>query len=150
MFNRVSKSLMMLVGLLFCLQVLAQDNASNAKALVGKAVAFLKANGKDKALVEFNNPKGGFVNGELYVFVLDKDGTTLANGVNAQIVGKNVLDMKDMDGKYFIKDLIAIGNSKGSGWIDYKWPDPVTKKMRPKSTYVEKAGEVYLCVGFYK
>jgi signal transduction histidine kinase len=124
--------------------------ASEAQVLVGKAVAYLKANGKDKALAEFNNPKGQFVDRDLYVFVLDKDGVTLANGVNPKIVGKNVSDMKDQDGKFFIKDLLGVGNGKGSGWVDYHWPDPVSKKVRPKSTYVEKSGDWFICSGVYK
>lgn len=128
----------------------ADSTPAQAQAMVGKAVAFLKANGKDKALAEFNNPKGQFVERDLYVFVLDKDGVTLANGVNGKIVGKNVSDMKDQNGKAFIKDLLAAGNSKGSGWVDYHWPDPVSQKLRPKSTYVEKSGDWFICSGVYK
>lgn len=139
-----------IVLLALCLQARAADAGDAAKALVGKAVAFLKANGNDKALAEFNNPKGKFVEGELYVFVLDKDGTTLANGVNPKIVGKNVMDMRDQNGKHFIKELFSVANGKGAGWVDYHWPDPVTQKLRAKSTYVEKAGDWLLCAGVYR
>lgn len=150
MFNRVSKMLWLIAALLLCTHALAGEGADKAQALVGKAVAFLKANGKDKSLAEFNNPKGAFVTGELYVFVLDKDGTTLANGVNPKIVNKNVLQMTDANGKYFIKDLLAVANSKGAGWVDYQWPDPVTNTVRAKSTYVEKADGWMICAGVYK
>lgn len=124
--------------------------ASEAQALVVKAVAFLKMNGKEKAIEEFNKAKSAFVNHDLYIFVLDRDGLTLANGVNQRIVGKNVMEMKDNNGKAFIKDILKIGNEKGSGWVDYVWPDPATKKLSPKSTYVEKAGDIYICAGIYK
>lgn len=128
----------------------ADSTPAQAQAMVGKAVAFLKANGKDKALAEFNNPKGQFVERDLYIFVLGKDGLTLANGVNPKIVGKNVGDMKDQNGKAFIKALLGAGNGKGSGWVDYVWPDPVSQKLRPKSTYVEKSGDWFICAGVYK
>jgi cytochrome c len=150
MINRVSKWLMAVAGFLFCMQAMAAETPANAQALVAKAVAFIKANGKDKALAEFNNPKGAFVKGELYVFVLDKDGVTLANGVNPKIVGKTVMDMKDTTGKYFIKDMFAVAAAKGAGWVDYQWPDPVSNIVRAKSTYVEKSGDWLVCVGIYK
>ncbi len=150
MINRVSQMLVAVAGFLFYMQAMAAETPASAQALVGKAVAFIKANGKDKALAEFNNPKGGFVKGELYVFVLDKDGVTLANGVNPKIVGKSVMDMKDSTGKYFIKDLFAVAASKGAGWVDYQWPDPVSNTVRAKSTYVEKSGDWLVCSGIYK
>ena len=51
-----------------------KGTAAEAKALVKKAVAYVKEVGKEKALVEFNNPKGKFVHKDLYVFVTDISG----------------------------------------------------------------------------
>jgi cytochrome c len=127
-----------------------KDTAEEATAMVKKAVAFLKANGKDKAVAEFNNPRGQFVDRDLYIFVIDKDGTTLANGVNARLVGKNVMELKDADGKYFIKTLLDIGNTKGKGWLEYKWSNQTTQKMELKATYVEKADDLLVACGIYK
>ncbi len=127
-----------------------KGSAEEATAMVKKAVAFLKANGKDKAIAEFNNAKGQFVDRDLYIFVVDKDGTTLANGVNPRLVGKNVMELKDADGKPFIKTLLEIGNTKGSGWLEYKWSNQTTQKMEQKATYVEKAGDLLVACGIYK
>jgi cytochrome c len=124
--------------------------ANDATALVKKAVAFYKQAGKEKALAEFNKPGSAYIDRDLYIFVIDMDGKTLANGVNPKIVGKNVIDMKDADGKPFIKQFIDIAKTKGSGWLDYQWPDPVTKSVRPKSTYVEKVDDVVIGCGVYK
>ncbi len=136
----------------FNLNAQAADSATpaEAQALVKKAVAYYKANGRQKSIDEFNKAKSAFVDRDLYIFVLDKDGLTLANGVNAKIVGKNVVDMKDNNGKAFIKDILKVAEEKGEGWVDYVWPDPVLKTLRNKSTYVEKAGDVYICAGAYK
>lgn len=132
----------------------AGGKASPAEAveLVNKGVAYVKANGKDKALAEFNNPNGGFVSRDhdLYIFVLDSSGKTLANGVNARLVGKNVLEMRDVDGKHFIKDIIAQAASKGSGWVDYKWSNQTTNAIEPKSTYFTQVGELIVAAGIYK
>jgi len=149
----MKKLLAMLLGAALYLSGLLSVWAStpdDATALVKKAVALVKQSGKDKAMVAFNDPQGDFVKGDLYVFVVDMNGKTLANGSNAKLIGKNVIDMKDADGKLFIKNFIDIAQSKGSGWSDYQWVDPVTKAIRPKTTYVEKVDDVVIGCGIYK
>ncbi|GAB2840884.1 cache domain-containing protein [Pseudoduganella ginsengisoli] len=122
-----------------------------AVAMVKKAVALIKAKGRDAALAEFNNPKGGFVDRDLYIFVLDKDGVTLANGVNQRLVGKNVMQLKDADGKFFIKNFLELGDTKGKGWApEYKWSNTVTQAMETKQSYVEKVDNLYVGCGVYK
>ena len=70
---------------------------------VEKAIDFYKASGKDIALAEFSHPRGQFVKDQRYVFVLDLNGIMLAHGINEKYVGKNFLELKDSDGKSFIK-----------------------------------------------
>src|SRR5208283_5707779 len=85
----------------------------DAKVLADKAVAFWKANGKDKAIAEFNNPKGQFVKGDLYVVVQDFHGGVAAHGGNPGLVGKSLLEQKDPStGKYFVKEQIEIAKTK--------------------------------------
>ncbi|MHB8110935.1 MAG: cache domain-containing protein [Syntrophorhabdaceae bacterium] len=123
---------------------------ADAKALIEKGVAFYKANGKDKAFAEFSNPKGQFTKGDLYIFVVDSKGSVFAHGGNAKLVGKDMSELKDADGKFFMKEIIKTANEKGKGWVDYKWTNPVTKKVDDKTTYVEKVdGYVFGC-GVYK
>lgn len=121
-----------------------------AVALVKKAVAYLQANGKDKAFAEFSNPKGQFVDRDMYLYAADMNGLALAHGANAKLIGKSVMELKDADGKYFIKELYQVANTKGKGWVDYKWPNPVTKAIESKTTYVEKVGEIVIACGVYK
>lgn len=124
--------------------------ADDAVALVKKTVSYLRANGKEKMLAEVNNPNGTLRDRELYIAINDGAGLTVAHGANARLVGKNVLDMKDTNGKFFIRSFIEIANAKGKGWVDYTWPNPVTKNMEAKSTYVEKVDDLYISCGFYK
>lgn len=121
-----------------------------AMALVKKAVAFLKENGKDKAYAEFNRPSGPFVDRDMYIFVIDMAGLEWANGANQKIVGKNVIELKDAEDKFMVRAMIELGKSKGKGWIDYKWPNPVSKLVEAKSTYLEKIDDVIVAAGIYK
>src|SRR5690606_18549790 len=110
---------------------------------------FMKANGKEKAFKEFTEGTQ-FKKDDLYVFVIDTKGMTLAHGGNPKLVGKDMSGLKDADGKFFIKDMIEGGNAKGNGWSDYKWTNPVTKKIDAKSTYFLKVGDVVVGCGIYK
>lgn len=126
-----------------------KGTAAEAMAMAKKAVAYAKSNGKEKAFAEFNNPKGQFVDRDLYVMAYDMDGNNKAHGSNAKLIGKNLIDIKDADGKYIVKGLIETAK-KGGGWFDYKWPNPA-KVVESKSTYVEKIDDNTLVgVGIYK
>jgi cytochrome c len=127
-----------------------RGSADEAVALVQKAVAYMKANGKEKAYAEFNNPNGQFKDRDLYIFVIDMNGMEWANGANQKIVGKNVMDLKDAEGKMMVKAFIDLAKSKGKGWVDYKWPNPIQKTVENKSTYLEKYEDVLVASGIYK
>jgi signal transduction histidine kinase len=129
------------------------DEAAKAQevvALVKSAVSYIKDNGRDAALREFVNPKGPFIKGELYLFVYDKHGIALAH-INDKMIGKNMLDMRDADGKFVIKTVLSLGNSKsGKGWQTYKWPNPVSKDVGVKRSYTEYYDGLYISSGYYK
>jgi signal transduction histidine kinase len=130
-----------------------KGTADEAVAMVRKAGDFLKKNGKEKAFAEFNNPKGAFLHKDLYIFTFlaNGDGIEQANGANVKLVGKNVTEMKDADGRHLIKDILALGMSKeGKGWVDYKWPNPSTGTIDAKRTYVERVEDVIIGCGIYK
>lgn len=109
-----------------------------AKAMVEKAYAYLQEKGKDDAYPEFSNPKGQFVKGDLYVFVLSLKGVNLADGGNPGFVGQNHIGLKDTNGKYFIKAMIQTARTSGTGWVDYMWLNPATKQIQAKTTYVRR------------
>jgi cytochrome c len=111
-----------------------------AKALVEKAAVFIKKNGSARALSEITaaaDKQGTLIDRDLYIFAYDFKGKVVAHGANKKLIGKSLIDMQDTDGKYVIRDLIAAA-AKGSGWVDYKWSHPETKKIHQKSAYVLK------------
>lgn len=127
-----------------------KGTAAEATAMVKKGVEFVKANGKEKAFAEFNNPTGQFIKGDLYVMVYDMDGINKAHGANPKLIGKNLIDIKDANGVFIVKNFIEVAKGKGKGWVDYKWPNNITKAVEMKSTYVEKVDDVLIGVGIYK
>ncbi len=129
----------------------AHGTADEAKAMVDRAVALIKHDGADKAFAAINDPASkDFHDRDLYVFVRSMDGNTVAHGANKGMIGHTSLDLKDADGKLYNKEMIDLANSKGSGWVDYRWVNPVDKKIEPKSSFVEKVGDFVVGAGFYK
>ena len=126
--------------------------AKDAESMVKKAVEFYKANGRDKALSEFNKANGNFADipKGLFIFAYTFDGKCVAQGANPAMVGKVLMDMKDPDGRPVIKDLLEIAKSKGKGWYDYRWSNPANKKLETKTSYVERLDDLMIGCGFYK
>ena len=121
-----------------------------AKAMAERAAAHIREVGEAQAFADFTRPDGGFTQGELYVFCYDQDGVNRAHGANPLFVGKNLERLTDPDGKPLIANIVTIGFQQGQGWVDYKWPDPVTRKIEPKSSYVIHTNDVVCGVGYYK
>jgi cytochrome c len=121
-----------------------------AVAMVKKAIEYAKANGNENAFSEINNPKGQFVDRDLYVVVYDMNGKCLAHGANQKMVGRELIDNKDIDGKEFMKERIALMKANNTAWQEYKFMNPVTKQIEPKLMYLEKHGELIFGCGVYK
>ena len=121
-----------------------------AVALVKKAIGFMQANGADKAYAEFSNPKGQFVDRDLYVVIYDMNGKCLAHGANVKMIGRDLMDNKDVDGKEFVKERVEMMKKQPSGWQDYKFRNPTSNQVEPKSMYVERVNDVIVGCGIYK
>lgn len=138
------------VGFVASANAADKGTKTEAVALVNKAIAYYKSNGKDKAFVEINNKSGQFVDRDMYVYVLDDKGVMLAHGANEKLIGKDLIQVKDADGKHFSIDLVALIKDKKSGWVDYKWPNPVTKQIEAKTSYLVPVDGMGFAVGIYK
>lgn len=144
----LSRGTLLLV--LCCAPAFAAERGTPAEAvaLVKKAVAYAKSHGRQQLIDDVN--QGNYVDRDLYVAVIGMDGTSLANGVNPRLTGKNILDIKDADGKKFIKEGIELSRRQDRGWSDFKWPNPVSKKIEQKSSYGEKWDDLLITCGVYK
>ena len=101
----------------------------------------------DKSVKEYHDR-------DLYPFIYfrdgDKKGLCVAHGARPALIGKNLLGLKDQDGKYLVRALADMANGPGSGWVEYKWPNPITNKIEDKTSYVEKMGDYFVGVGIYR
>lgn len=128
----------------------ANATKDDAVAMVKKGVAAVSAMGADKAYAEFSTPGGKWVDRDLYLVVFRLDGTSLAHGANPKQVGVNLMDRKDIDGKEFIRERMELAKSKPNFWQDYKFLNPTSKKIEPKTMYCEKQSDTVVCAGVYK
>lgn len=141
-------------GLVFGLAagpVSAGNTPAEAEAMVKKALDYFKANGKEKTIEALNDPHGQFMQGELYAFMFDFDINCLAHPANPKLVGKNLSDLKDAEGRTFMKDMAEKAKA-GGGWTDYKWTNPETKKIQDKSSYAlpVEGQNLFIGCGIYK
>lgn len=123
---------------------------ADAEKMVKKGLEMLKSAGKDKAVAEMTAPSQTFVDRDLYLVIYDMNGNCVAHGQNPKQVGKPLMGLKDPDGKLFVKERVDLAKAQGKFWQDYKFTDPITKKVLPKQMYCERADDLVVCGGIYK
>lgn len=134
-----------------CLAHAADGGATKpeAEAMVKKGVAMIKSAGPEKAYAEISKKGGTFTDRDLYLTVYGLDGTVLAHGANAKMIGKNLIEFKDIDGKLFVKERVEMAKKQASFWQEYKFTNPENKKIEPKIMYCERLNETVVCGGIY-
>ena len=140
-----------------CLAIAAMPALANgptekdAIAMVERGVALVKAKGKDELMKKINAKDGDYVQGELYMDIRDlKTGIVLAHPYNPSIVGKDLTDVPDANGKKYRREIIELAAAKGKGWVDYQYKNPTTGKIEPKTTFIQRVDDVVLEAGIYK
>jgi polar amino acid transport system substrate-binding protein len=151
-----------LLGAYFVGWAAADGNESNAYilnpeareelvAFVNQAKDFVLEEGMDNALRVFNDPKGKFVRGELYIFAYDFNGIRLANiNKKSGTIGDNVLNATDSNGVAIVRNMLDIAR-RGGGFTYYIWPNPAHSNAEElKLTYVLKVDDgLWLGAGVY-
>jgi signal transduction histidine kinase len=123
-----------------------QASVDEAKAMAIKAADYLKSVGAEKAFQEFDAKDGPWHDRDLYVMVESNQNIMVAHGTNPGLIGKNVADLKDPDGKSISRDVQAIS---ASGWVNFRWLNPITKRIEPKTSYWIRTGDYLVGVGAY-
>lgn len=122
-----------------------------AVAMVKRVEDMFTKSGADSTFKAVSDQSvASFHDRDLYPFVYDLSGRCVAHGARPALIGKNLLDLKDQDGKYLIREMIGIARGPGSGWVDYKWPNPINNRIEDKASYVEKMGDYFVGVGVYR
>ncbi|WP_322516208.1 cache domain-containing protein [Rhodopseudomonas palustris] len=128
----------------------AGASKDEAITMVKKAVAAIKTDGADKTYPLISDKAGPFVKDDLYVVVYQLDGKVLAHGANAKFIGKDMIEAQDVDGKLYVKERVELAGKQPSFWQDYKFVNPVSKKVEPKEMYCERVDNTAVCAGVYK
>ncbi|NIJ09377.1 cytochrome c [Sphingomonas vulcanisoli] len=123
--------------------------ALQARAMLDHAVAEVKSAGDKAAFAEFNQPKGAFNTGELYVFVFDLNGIYEAYGAHPGSVGRDVKDLTDAEGKPIVRDMIEIARTAGHGQVNYVWLNRSDNRIEHKMSLIELVGNHVIGVGYY-
>ena len=128
---------------------LPRATPEQAKALRDKAVKDLEKN-EAGTLKAINALQGGFLQDDLYVFVVDLDtGRYVAHGTNLRLINTDFAKVKDPDGKPVGEPILALMKEQGQGEYEYRWKNPVTGKVEDKHAYLRKSGHFLVAVGYY-
>jgi hypothetical protein len=124
--------------------------AEQAVAMVAQGIAFIREQGPAAGYAEITRGgEGRFRDRDLYLVVYGLDGKVHAHGANPKMVGKDLIDLRDIDGKPFVRERVELGRKNASFWQDYKFTNPVSKRAEPKRMYCERLDETVVCGGIY-
>lgn len=129
----------------------ADPTEKDAVAIVEKGAAVMKSKGKDELMKRIMAKDPEFVQGSLYLYVRDaKSGVLLAHPMNPALIGKDLTDVPDTNGKKYRREILELAAKQGKGWVDYTYKNPTSGKIEPKNTYILKVDDVVLEAGIYK
>ncbi len=127
--------------------IFADDRAAAVQGMVERAVALVKAEGKEAAFKAINDLEGPFVTGETYLFAISLDGVSLAEGSpnNKPLLGKNIRSDPA------VAKMIEQAKAKGSGWVNYSWTKPGEKNPTPKRSFIKRVPgqDFFIGCGYY-
>lgn len=144
-------------ALSLCAPAVAQQPAKHgtkeeAVAMVEKAINHIKKVGREKAFADFNRKDGPFTDRDLYVVVYDIRGKVLSHGSNEKMIGKDLIELRDTDGKYFVRERVEMMSKSpnAQGWQDYKFMNPVSRQIEPKQMFLRRLDDMIVGCGIYK
>lgn len=128
---------------------LPRASAEQAMALLNKAAADLAKDEKG-TLSAINSLKGGYLQDDLYVFVVDLNTRRyIAHGTNLRLINTDFSKISDPEGKPVGEPMLALMAGQDYGEYDYRWKNPVTGKVEDKHAYLKKVGHFLVAVGYY-
>ncbi len=121
-----------------------------ATAMVGRAVDQYREEGLEALITSINAQEPAYRDRDLYVFMNTQRGVVIAHSAEPTLVGADLWWAQDSDGLLLIQELANVAAKGKPAWVDYKWPDPNSKKIRQKSSYTVLLDEDHhLGVGVY-
>jgi len=117
---------------------------AEAQAMVAKAIALYRERGP-AAFDVMNRGEQGFLDRDLYIFVIGPDNRTVVHAADNSRIGADLSGTTDAEGTPFGKAIIEQASADGA-WVDYKWPNPATGAVEAKSSWVVRyEGYIFGC-----
>src|SRR5262249_19807499 len=117
--------------------------------LLDKAVTYFDGNGAARAFCAFNDTKGAFHEGPLYVFVINMDGVYFAHSAAPTLIGTSLRDTRDATGQPIGNLVMEAVAAQQTEPVEYMWLNYSTNKVEKKRTYLKKTGNFVIGVGYY-
>jgi methyl-accepting chemotaxis protein len=119
---------------------LRQGSADEAHALVMRAVKHLATVGREQALQDFQNKESGFIDRDLFLFGIDREGSYFIHGAHPNLIGSTVFESPGLDGDKFLPEFWRAADH-GGGWISYLIRNPATGLIDQKESFILKIGD---------
>lgn len=124
-------------------------SAEEARILLDRAVKSMEADPAN-TIAQINEGEGGFRDRDLYVFCL-ANGKVVANGGDPARVGRLQKDLKDVTGKPYGEEFVAVAEEGRVAEVSYMFPRPGPDQTPvPKISFVTKVADHVCGVGYYK
>lgn len=121
--------------------------ADEARALLAKAATAITAD-KAGALARFDDPNGGYMDRDLYVFCFDRKSGVVLGGP-AKTKGKDVRTLGDPNGKMYGQEMFTNAKDGEVITVDYLFPKPYSTVPAAKESFIEGFGDIACGVGYY-
>ncbi len=144
-----------MVAMVFAVSAWAEDKSTKEECIAKakEAAELVQSAGVDTALETINDENGPFVWKDTYVFVLDLASNKIAaHPIKPGLIGKNLMALKDVNGKMFFAEFVNTAKNGGEGWVSYMWPKPGEETPSPKVTYVYRVpgSDAVMLAGVYE
>jgi uncharacterized protein len=134
----------------FATAVAPYGTRAEAVAMVKRVQEKYRRDGLETTVKAITAKTREFHDRDLYTWILKPDGTLIAHGGRPQLVGQNIINLKDQNGKFFIREMLDMCSNGERGWTDYRWVNPQTTIVEDKSSYIEPMGEYCIGSGVYR
>lgn len=96
------------------------------------------------------NRDARFIDKDLYVFSLSRDGVLLSSGGwSASLIGENVLGFTDEDQRPFFNKILEQAKTAKEGSVEYLWFNPADGDNDPKITHFRVVDNVIIASGYF-
>ncbi|MDE2641092.1 MAG: cache domain-containing protein, partial [Chloroflexota bacterium] len=124
---------------------LLETLAGATQDYVNRAIAHYDSEGREATIAAYNSQDS--LDGNFYLFLIGADDNYLVHPIFPHFIGTDIKDVVGSDGQELGKE-IALATEDGI-WVEYLWPNPVTRVEEPKITWAIRHDGLIFASGYY-